>query len=59
MLKFFGISNGLSKSNHTSAYFEYKNNLVLIDCSMDACRLLYNFDIEYDICHYKYGKSAN
>ena len=49
MLKFFGISNGLSKSNHTSAYFEYKNNLVLIDCSMDACRLLYNFNIEkYD-----------
>lgn len=45
MLQFFGIANGLSKEKSTSAFFEYKNNLILIDCSIDTCREILDFDI--------------
>lgn len=46
MLKFFGISNGLSKRHSTSAFFVYKNNLIIIDCSMDTCRELMDFNLD-------------
>ena len=49
MLQFFGIANGLSKEKSTSAFFEYNNNLILIDCSMDTCREMLDFDVnKYD-----------
>ena len=40
MLQFFGIANGLSKEKSTSAFFEYRGNLIIIDCSIDTCREL-------------------
>lgn len=49
MLQFFGIANGLSKEKSTSAFFEYKGNLIIIDCSIDTCRELLDFDLsKYD-----------
>ena len=49
MLQFFGIANGLSKEKSTSAFFEYRGNLIIIDCSIDTCRELLDFDLsKYD-----------
>lgn len=46
MLKFFGISNGMSKESSNSAFFEYRDNLIIIDCSMDTTRKLFDFDLD-------------
>ena len=46
MLKFFGISNGMSRESSTSAFFEYKGNLIIIDCSIDTTRKLFDIDLE-------------
>ena len=45
MLQFFGIANGLSKEKSNSAFFEYRGNLILLDCSIDTCRELLDFDL--------------
>lgn len=45
MLKFFGISNGMSKESSNSAFFEYNDNLIIIDCSIDTTRKLFDFDL--------------
>lgn len=46
MLQFFGRANGLSKEHSNSAFFEHNNDLVLVDCSMDTCRSMFQMNVD-------------